>query len=162
VASRGESKKSKLAALLKERSIDFIDERAWAELAMAIAPVSESYLRGLLRESGVRLSPAVEGVNQTGFEDLERTLVALAREYDTSDAMHRRALRNIVIGAKDRARFSAERSKDDAKKAIKEEMLLWMRTWLENPALFAAWVALRKKAAASPPSSPTESRSPEP
>lgn len=162
MASKGESKKSKLAAFLKERSIGYIDEAVWAEIAMALAPVSESYLRGLVRESGVRLSATVEGVNQSGFDDLERTLVALAREYEGSDAMRRRALRDSVIGAKDRARFSAERAKDDAKKTMKEEMLLWMRTWLENPVLFPEWVTLRKKAAGFPVVNPTESRSPEP
>jgi hypothetical protein len=156
VASRSESKKAKLASLLRERAIDYIDETAFAEIATALAPVSAGYLRGLLRESGVPLSAAVEGVNQSGFEDLERTLSALATVYASSDAMRRKALRDAVITAKDHARLSTQRAQDQQKQR-KEEMVLWMRTWLENPLLFASWVALRKRAM-----QPTESRSIEP
>jgi len=29
----------------------------------------------------------------------------------------------------------------------KEEMVLWMLTWLENPGVFATWLELRKRAA---------------
>lgn len=146
MASRSESKKSKLISLLEERSVECIDEAVWAEIAAALAPVSDSYLRRLLRESGVQLSASVEGVNQTGFDELERTLTALAAEYESADAMHRRALRNTVISAKDHARFAVQRTKDDEKKATKAEMLLWIRTWLENPVLFPAWISLRKRA----------------
>jgi hypothetical protein len=47
----------------------------------------------------------------------------------------------VVITAKDHARLAA-RNLD--KRAEKEEMLLWLLTWLENPPLFRDWVRLRR------------------
>ena len=148
MAPKTESKKSKLARFLAERSLDYVDESAWAEIAMILSPVSASYLRGLLRESGVRLSPSVEGVNQTSFADLERTLIALASAYEISGALERRSIRTTVITAKDHAKWAVKRLEDDStKRSAKEEMVLWMKTWLENPVLFSAWVQLRKRTA---------------
>jgi hypothetical protein len=46
-------------------------------------------------------------------------------------------VRKIVITAKDHAKWHPEG---------KEEMILWMTTWLENPPVFREWVALRKHA----------------
>lgn len=157
MAPKTESKKTKLARFLADRSIDHVDETVWADIAMALSPVSAGYLRNLLRESGVHLSATVEGVNQSSFADLERTLIALAGAYEIADAVRRTSIRTAVITAKDHAKWAAQRTnQDDEKKRAKEEMVLWMRTWLENPLLFPAWVDLRKRAAS------TESRSPEP
>ena len=50
----------------------------------------------------------------------------------------------MVVAAKDHARFAARKPE---RRAEKEEMILWMRTWLENPPLFASWVKLRREAA---------------
>ena len=44
-----------------------------------------------------------------------------------------------VIAAKDRAKFAAK------KKPEKAEMVEWMMVWLENPAVFPAWVEARKR-----------------
>jgi hypothetical protein len=50
-----------------------------------------------------------------------------------------------VIEAKDHARLSARSPAASAeKKSQKEEMIQWMLVWLENPAVFAEWVKLRK------------------
>jgi hypothetical protein len=50
-------------------------------------------------------------------------------------------VRRAVITSKEHARLAA---RNPAKRAEKEEMILWMLTWLENPPLFAAWVRLRR------------------
>jgi len=47
-----------------------------------------------------------------------------------------------VIEAKDHARWAARSAE---KRAVKEEMAMWMLTWLENPPLFRDWVALRRR-----------------
>jgi hypothetical protein len=120
-----------------------IDEAAWNELRDALAPISDSYLRKLLRESGVALSPVVEGVRQSGFEELESSLLGLLDEYETGDPHRRSVIRNLVIAAKEHARWAA---KYPDKREQKEEMVLWMRTWLENPPVFRDWVGLRKAA----------------
>jgi hypothetical protein len=39
-----------------------------------------------------------------------------------------------------------------AKRAQKEEMTQWMLVWLENPAIFPAWVEARKRTLGDPAS----------
>jgi hypothetical protein len=126
-------KRAELAAALGAREWIRVDEAEWIELQAVLAPVSENYLRRLLRESGVELSPMVAGVRQGSLEELEASLAALLHEYEGGDARRRAAVRKLVITAKDHARW-----------AKKGEMTLWLTTWLENPGLFPEWVRLRK------------------
>ena len=121
-----------------------IGEAEFEQVRSALAPVSESYLRKLLRESGVPLAPLIEGVRQATLNELQSSLLALLDEYSAADAPRRHAIRHVVITAKDHARWAARR------KPEKEEMILWMTTWLENPPLFPDWVKLRLKAASDP------------
>jgi hypothetical protein len=140
VASRSESRKARLAALLTGFD-GAVDEERFAALKTALAPVSESYLRRLLRESGAPLAPLVEGVVLKSSAHLERTLLALAAEYEMSDVSRRRTARSLVIEAKDRLRWSLKK----APTGEKGEHLLWLMTWLENPDAFPLWVRIRKR-----------------
>ncbi len=135
-------KRALLASWLAQFSPALVGEREFEELRQSLAPVSGSYLRKLLRESGAALAPMVEGVRQRTFDELESTLIALLDEYEHADAVRRNAVRRIVIAAKDHARWSA---RDPEKRADKEEMTLWMMTWLENPAVFREWIKLRRR-----------------
>ncbi|HUA86015.1 MAG TPA: hypothetical protein VMB85_19295 [Bryobacteraceae bacterium] len=135
-------KRAELAEWLAHARPQQIADREFADLASALAPVSESYLRKLLRESGVPLAPTVEGVRQSNAEELARTLIALSAEYVAADAIRRASIRRLVIAAKDHARW-AWRSTPE-KRPEKQEMVLWMLTWLENPPLFPDWVQLRR------------------
>jgi len=110
-------------------------------LRVELDPISGSYLRRLLRDSGVPLSPLVEGVRQETFEALESSLLSMLHEYENGDAAMRASVRRLVIEAKDHARWAARKSE---KRAEKEEMALWLLTWLENPPLFPQWVRLRQ------------------
>jgi hypothetical protein len=67
---------------------------------------------------------------------LEFTLLALLGEYEAADPAHKQAIRKIVITAKDHARWRR-----------KQENVLWLLTWLENPPLFPTWAKLRRGAA---------------
>jgi hypothetical protein len=118
-----------------------IGEAEFEELRRALAPISESYLRRLLRESGAALSPMVEGVRQGNFDELEASLIRMLDQYEKADPKRRAAVRRLVIAAKDHARWASRRPE---KRAEKEEMALWMLTWLENPPLFPDWVKLRR------------------
>jgi hypothetical protein len=120
-----------------------IGEREWAMLHVELAPISGSHLRRLLRESGVPLAPLVEGVRQETFDALESSLLNLLAEYERGDAAAKASVRRSVIEAKDHARWAA-RIPD--KRAEKQEMALWILTWLENPPLFPQWVRLRREA----------------
>jgi hypothetical protein len=78
----------------------------------------------------------VEGVRQSNLGALELSLLALLAEYESGDAEHKQDVRKLVITAKDHARW-----------ARKEEHVLWLKTWLENPPLFPGWARLRKEVA---------------
>jgi hypothetical protein len=134
-------KRTELARWLEEHGPAQIGETEFEELRRALVPVSESYLRKLVRESGVPLAPLVEGVRQGSFDELEASLLKFLDEYERGDPARRAAVRRVVITAKDHARLAA-RNLD--KRAEKEEMLLWLLTWLENPPLFRDWVRLRR------------------
>jgi hypothetical protein len=134
-------KRTELARWLEEHGPAQIGETEFEELRRALAPVSESYLRKLVRESGVPIAPLVEGVRQASFNELEASLLKFLDEYERGDPARRAAVRRVVITAKDHARLAA-RNLD--KRAEKEEMLLWLLTWLENPPLFRDWVRLRR------------------
>jgi len=139
---RGKGKAVELAHWLEEHHPAQIGEPEFASLRADLAPVSESYLRKLLRECGVPLDPMVEGVRQGTFAELEATLLRLLAEYESADAVRRMAVRRLVITAKEHARLAA---RNPAKRADKEEMILWLTTWLENPPVFREWLAIRRK-----------------
>ena len=133
-------KRIELAEWLDRVRPEQVSEAGFGEILRVLAPVSENYLRRLLRESGVPLAPTVEGVRQSNLEELERTLIALLYVYEAGDAARRASVRRLVIEAKDHARFGSR------KRPEKEEMVLWMTTWLENPPVFREWVKLRREA----------------
>jgi len=95
-------------------------------------------------------------VRQDDFPSLERTLLALLEEYqraaEREDRQRVQACRRLVIAAKDHARLVLRNPRSaEQKKQEKQEMLLWLMTWLENPSLFPIWLRLRKAARAAPP-----------
>lgn len=165
MARKRTSARSRLAEWLARRQPERITGGLWQELRAELADVSEDRLRHLLRESGLPLDPLVEGVRQDSFELLERTLLALAREYqsalESGDRERAMLCRRQVIQAKDRARWVIRSARTSPqKKADKQEMLLWMLTWLENPGVFADWLRLRKpvwEASQRAPEAPSES-----
>jgi len=134
-------KRTELARWLEEQRPARIGETEFEALGRALAPVSESYLRKLVRESGVPLDAMVEGVRQGSFDELEASLLRFQDEYERGDPARRAAMRRVVITSKEHARLAA---RNPAKRAEKEEMILWLLTWLENPPLFADWVRLRR------------------
>lgn len=62
--------------------------------------------------------------------------MALLGDYEGGD---HRAVRKLVIEAKEHAGFALKKHPEKA------EMILWMRTWLENPGIFPYWLKLRKE-----------------
>jgi len=140
--SKPPTKRDELRRWLDRQRPARIGEMEWAMLHVDLAPISGSHLRRLLRESGVPLAPLVEGVRQETFEALESSLLSFLQEYERSDVAGRMSVRQVVIEAKEHARWAA---RNPAKRAEKEEMALWMLTWLENPPLFPQWVKLRRQ-----------------
>ena len=146
MASRKPPQRSRVLEVLNRFPSRFVGKAEWAELLKQTG-LSESYLRRRLRELDVPMAPAVEGVRQDDLDALERTLLALEIEYREGEQEARQVCRAHVISARERAGFVLRNEATPAgKKALKEEMILWMRIWLENPGAFRQWVALRKRA----------------
>ncbi len=144
VGSKKPSRRSLLLRQLAEQPPPVLDGETFASLKAAYK-LSDNYLRKALRASGIPMTPLVEGVRQESFADLERTLLALGSEYARPDRERRMLCRRLVITAKEHARWAARKGSEDIQRN-KEEMVLWMLTWLENPGIFAEWVKLRKRA----------------
>ena len=150
MASKGSSVKQRLRECLAAKQPPIITEAVWRELCERLAPVSESYLRDLLRDSGLPFEQPYAGIRQHTFEELEQSLREMQQVYAEASATgnrdRARYCRRQVIAAKDRARFLAARpGTEPEKRAQKEEMAQWMLVWLENPEVFPAWVDARKR-----------------
>ncbi|MBV9507009.1 MAG: hypothetical protein JO323_18615 [Acidobacteriia bacterium] len=144
MGSKDKSAKQRLREILAAERPEAITEAVWRDLAARLAPVSESYLRDLLRETGLPFEQPFAGVLQHSLEELERSLEELGRVYveakSAGDRDRARYCRRQVIAAKDRARFLIP------KKPEKEEMVVWMLVWLDDPEMFPAWADARKRA----------------
>jgi hypothetical protein len=133
----------------KQRVLDFIAERGWTaigeaewfELEAALPDISET----TLRECGIPIEAPWSGVNTHSLDQLEACLAELSRVY-ASRAELQHYCRHQVIAAKDRARWvSKSVNVDEARRSMKAEMVEWMLVWLDDPALFPAWVQLRRQ-----------------
>jgi hypothetical protein len=144
VPSQNNSIKQQFRAWLAAEKPAAITEAEWTTLLMRLAPVSESYLRDLLRATGLPFDQPWAGIRQHTLEELEESLRSMLEVYREATAAGNREraryCRRQVIAAKDRAKFLAK------VKPEKEEMAQWMLVWLENPEVFPAWVEARKKA----------------
>ena len=141
--SESKSIKRHLRDYLEQEHPAAITEAVWRDLSIRLAPVSESYLRDLLRATGLPFDQPWAGIRQHTLEDLEESLRGMLEVYRAAtaagDRERARYCRRQVIAAKDRAKFLARR------KPEKAEMAQWMLVWLENPEVFPAWVEARKK-----------------
>jgi hypothetical protein len=154
VASKDKPVKQRLRDYLAAENPVAITEAIWHDLLARLQPVSESYLRDLLRDTGLPFEQPFAGVRQHTFEELEASLRELQQVYAEAMAAGNRERarysRRQVIAAKDRARFLSKNPRTSPSKAEqKEEMLQWMLVWLENPEVFGAWVEARKRALTS-------------
>ena len=150
VATADKSVKLRLRDYLAGERPAAITEAVWQDLLQRLAPVSESYLRELLRATGLPFDQPYAGIRQHTFEELEQSLNEMQQVYAAAVAAgareRARYCRRQVIGAKDRAKYLARNPRTaPEKKAQKEEMVHWMLVWLENPEVFAVWVEARKR-----------------
>ena len=153
--SANKSVKQQLRGYLAANQPAAITEAVWHDLLQRLAPVSESYLRDLLRATGLPFDQPYSGIRQHTFEELEHGLRGMLQVYSDSlaagDRDRARYCRRQVIAAKDRAKWIAVTPRSTpGKRTQKEEMAQWMLVWLENPEVFPAWVDARKKT--NPPS----------
>lgn len=144
-ALRASSRTAKLKAYLAVRSCKAIGEAEWEHLRREFPEIGENSLRRRLWDAGFEIQQPWCGVRTTSLIELELCLVDLERVY-ASHPEQRAICRKPVIEAKNRTRFASRNSRVDAgKRAIKDEMVRWMLVWLEDPAMFEAWVRRRKE-----------------
>lgn len=140
---RTKSVKRALRDYMAQRQPAAITEEVWRDLRRELAPVSESYLRDLLRATGLPFDQPWAGVRQHTLEELEESLGGMLRVYrdamESGNQERARYCRRQVIAAKDRAKFLAK------KYPAKQEMVEWMLVWLEDPEMFPPWVEARRK-----------------
>jgi hypothetical protein len=149
VASTGSSIKRAFRSYVESKSLQAVTGEVWQDLLLRLAPVSESYLRELVRNAGLPFDQPYAGIEQHTLEELEASLLGMLQVYQEAVAAgnrdRARYCRRQVIAAKDRAKFLANNSKLGPEKvALKQEMVDWMMVWLENPPVFPAWVKARK------------------
>ncbi len=148
--ARSKSIKKELREYLSAERPAAITEAVWRDLLQRFAPVSESYLRELLRATNLPFEQPYAGIRQHRFDELEQSLMEMLAVYSEAAAAGNREraryCRRQVIAAKDRAKFlAANPGTAPEKQAAKREMAEWMLVWLENPEVFPAWLAARKK-----------------
>jgi len=143
VGTRSKTAKQAFRDFLAERQPAAVTEAVWRELLDRLAPISESYLRELIRDTGLPFDQPYAGIRQHTLEELEQSLCEMLEVYRAANAagdrQRARYCRRQVIAAKDRAKFHAGRI------PLKEEMVQWMLVWLENPDVFPAWVSARRR-----------------
>jgi len=150
VANTTKSVRQRLREYLAAENPSAVTEFVWADLLRRLAPVSESYLRELIRATGLPFEQPFAGIHQHTFDALEQSLRDMLAVYTEAMAAGNREraryCRRQVIGAKDRARFLSQNPRTPPERqALKQEMVQWMLVWLENPEVFPTWVEVRKR-----------------
>jgi hypothetical protein len=137
---RSVTKKQRVLDFAAARGWDVIGEDEWRELRSALSDISETTLRA----SGIPIAAPWSGVTQHSSDELEASLREFSHVYEIRPDL-RRYCRDQVIAAKDRARLAARSpGVEESKRRMKAEMLEWMLVWLDDPAIFPAWVTLRR------------------
>ena len=136
------TKREQFLGLLAANSWTAIHASEWELLRQSFA---ESSLREWLAEAEIPVDQPYRGVETKTMDALEASLLAMTELYERA-ADARKACRAIVIAAKDRTRFASKNQKVDAgKRALKADMVDWMLVWLDDPTMFPAWAAARKR-----------------
>lgn len=137
-------KKALLDAFLEQNSIIHVDETAWRRIRGEFPQEAPGSLRRLLRQSRATVDPPYAGVDQSDLDALEHSLKAIGEAY-AAHPERARLCRDAVIEAKDHARLASRNQRvAEEKRRVKAEMVEWMLVWLDDPAMFPAWVELRK------------------
>jgi hypothetical protein len=157
VASTGKSVRQRLREYLEKEHPPAVTELVWRDLLQRLAPVSESYLRDLIRAEGLPCEQPFAGIDQHTLDALEGSLRDMLTVYvealEAGNRERARYCRRQVIAAKDRAKFQVQTPRTaPERKALKQEMVQWMLVWLENPEVFPTWVEARKRVPGSGPS----------
>ncbi len=136
------SKKAVIQQYARDCNWVHVGANEWQQVRAARPEVSETTLRTALHELQLTIEQPFAGIDTKTLERLEDSLLSLSRAYP----LFRAECRALAIAAKDRCRFAALNPKIAPEtRSLKEEMVEWLLVWLGDPAMFADWVALRKR-----------------
>lgn len=131
--------KATVREIIKQNHWTRIGETEWKILGASVP----NLVTANLHDAGTPVDPPWEGVRQHTFEELESSLRAFTDIYAGREDL-RQFCRAEVIRAKDHARLAARNSRVSRdKRKLKQEMVDWMLVWLDDPAMFPAWAAMR-------------------
>jgi hypothetical protein len=135
------TKKQRVRQWAAERGWTIISETEWSQLRAALPHVSEN----TIREAGIPVAPPWRGVRQHTIEELEESLCELSAVCASRPDL-RRYCRELVIEAKDRARWAGRSARtEESQQKLKAEMVEWMLVWLDDPSMFPMWAELRRE-----------------
>jgi hypothetical protein len=135
------TKKQRVLDFVAARGWDVVGETEWREIRSALSDIPEK----TIRESGIPIRAPWRGVAVHSLDELEASLRELTQVYETRADLRRYA-RDQVIAAKDRARWASKSPRvEESKRRMKAEMVEWMLVWLGDPAIFPAWIQLRRQ-----------------
>ena len=106
--SANKSVKQQLRDYLAANQPAAITEAVWQDLLLRLAPVSESYLRDLLRDTGLPFDQPYAGIRQHTFEELEQSLRDMLQVYSESLAGRRARPRALLPPPGDRRQGSRQ------------------------------------------------------
>jgi hypothetical protein len=86
-----------------------------------------------IQQAGLAIDAPWCGIRQHTFEELENSLRAFNAVYEARADLQK-VCRELVIAAKDRAKWLSSRKPHEA------EMAEWMLVWLGDPSVFPVWV----------------------
>jgi len=160
-AAKGPSRKSLVLEYLELHRPAELTPEVLAEIRRhilertAAATVSTRYVLDLAEGAGVPVARQLGGipldlVSRIHFHDYaaaEASLRDLEAEHTAADSLRAQDCRRAVLRARRRLESMLRRpSLSPEKRAEREEILSWVRVWLETPDLFPAWLDLRKRA----------------
>lgn len=136
----GKNVKQQLSQLLV--GVEFVSPAFFDQL-LTQTGASPNYLKRLLREQSIPLHPLIEGVRQDNLHNLTRTLTSLSELYSPLPA----PARAVVLESKAHTKLLLLRNPQDP---WRNQVLLHLNTWLENPAIYPIWSQLQMRNAANP------------
>ena len=151
-----QAKRTLLSQYLAEARLERITEADFSLLRERLAPSLGSLppRPGAFLRGGAG-APSWRASGRTPSRSWGARLLALAHEYQAAvaegDRERARRCRRAVLTGKEHARLAARRAGSSPEaSARKEEMASWMLVWLENPGIFPAWLALRRRRLGTP------------
>ncbi len=133
------TKRQRVLNFALEQGWGRIGESEWEQLRRTLPDVSEN----VIRTAGLPVAAPWCGIRQHTFDELEDSLTQFSAVYEGRPDLQR-LCREVVIAAKDRAKWLSVRGADEETRLRKATMAEWMLVWLGDPAIFPAWVRALK------------------